>query len=88
MPSRGPSAPTAARKEVSNELDCLLTVDEAAERLGTGVRFVRRLVAERRIVFVKVGRHVRIADSALTAYIEAHTVQPARRVRPSYGRAA
>ncbi|MFE3247727.1 excisionase family DNA-binding protein [Streptomyces sp. NPDC059209] len=68
--------------------DRLLTVDEAAERLGTGVRFVRRLVAERRIVFVKVGRHVRIADSALTAYIEAHTVQPARLGRPSYGRAA
>ncbi|MFD5749917.1 excisionase family DNA-binding protein [Streptomyces sp. NPDC127033] len=68
--------------------DRLLTVDEAAERLGTGVRFVRRLVAERRIVFVKVGRHVRIAESALTAYIEAHTVQPTRRGRPSYGRAA
>lgn len=68
--------------------DRLLTVDEAAERLGTGVRFVRRLVAERRIAFVKVGRHVRIADRALTAYIEAHTVQPARRVRSGYGRAA
>ncbi|MFE2595800.1 excisionase family DNA-binding protein [Streptomyces sp. NPDC059396] len=68
--------------------DRLLTVDEAAERLGTGVRFMRRLVAERRIAFVKVGRHVRVADSVLTAYIEAHTVQPARRVRSSYGRAA
>lgn len=27
----------------------LLTVAEAAECLGTGVRFVRRLIAERRI---------------------------------------
>ena len=31
------------------ELDTLLTVDQAAERLGTSVRFVRRLIAERRI---------------------------------------
>ena len=30
-------------------LDRLLSVEEAAERLGTSTRFVRRLVAERRI---------------------------------------
>jgi excisionase family DNA binding protein len=41
-------------------LDRLLTVEEAADRLGTSVRFVRRLVAERRIAYVKVGRHVRL----------------------------
>ena len=41
-------------------LDRLLTVEEAAERLGTSTRFVRRLVAERRIAYVKVGRHVRL----------------------------
>ena len=32
-------------------LDRLLTVEEAAERLGTSVRFVRRLVFERRIAY-------------------------------------
>jgi excisionase family DNA binding protein len=73
---------------VTHTADRLLTVEEAAARLGTGVRFVRRLVTERRIAFVKVGRHVRLSDSVLTAYIEVHTVQPARRVRSSYGRAA
>ena len=31
------------------EANRLLTVEEAAEKLNTGVRFVRRLIAERRI---------------------------------------
>jgi excisionase family DNA binding protein len=35
--------------------------------LGTGERFIRRLIAERRIAFVKVGRHVRLAESVLDA---------------------
>jgi excisionase family DNA binding protein len=64
--------------------DRLLTVDQVAERLGTTVRFPRRLIAERRITFVKVGRHVRIPESALAAYVDAHTVhsvQPRRRRR-------
>ena len=30
----------------------LLTVDQAAERLGTTPRFVRRLIAEKRIAYV------------------------------------
>lgn len=56
--------------------DRLLTVEEAARRLGTGVRFVRRLVAERRIRFVHVGRHVRIPQSAIDAFIASATVEP------------
>jgi excisionase family DNA binding protein len=63
-------------------------VTQVAERLGTTERFPRRLVAERRITFVKVGRHIRIPESAVTAFINAHTVQPAR-LRPArYRRAA
>jgi excisionase family DNA binding protein len=31
-------------------MDRLLTVEEAADRLGTSVRFVRRLVASGRVV--------------------------------------
>ncbi|WP_411088416.1 excisionase family DNA-binding protein [Streptomyces sp. 061-3] len=68
--------------------DLLLSVEQAAERLGTAARFPRRLIAERRIAFVKVGRHVRIAESALAAYIDGNTVQPIRRCRARYGRAA
>lgn len=53
----------------------LLTVDQAAERLGTSVRFPRRLIAERRIRFVKLGSHVRIPEHALEELIEAGTVE-------------
>ena len=57
------------------EMDVLLTVDGVAERLGTSPRFVRRLVAERRIPFVKVGYHVRVATRDLDAYIAASRVE-------------
>lgn len=57
-------------------MDKLLTVEEAAALLGTTERFPRRLIAERRIAFVKLGTHVRIPESALNAYIAESTVQP------------
>ncbi|MGP4049670.1 excisionase family DNA-binding protein [Streptomyces sp. 2A115] len=63
--------------------DRLLNVAEVAERLGTweesGERFPRRLIEERRIAFVKVGRYVRIRESVVEDYIAANTVQPRRR---------
>ncbi|OSC68847.1 excisionase [Streptomyces sp. BF-3] len=71
-----------------NTTDHLLTVDEAAERLGTGVRFIRRLIAERRIRYVKLGKHVRIADSVLTEYVEERTVPTVREARSRFGKAA
>jgi len=49
----------------------LLTVEAAAERLSTSPRFIRRLIAERRIEFVKLGHHVRISESALAKFVEA-----------------
>jgi excisionase family DNA binding protein len=54
----------------------LLTVDAAAERLSTSPRFIRRLIAERRIEFVKIGRHVRISESALSRFINAGRTAP------------
>lgn len=52
----------------------LLTVAQAAEFLGTGERFVRRLVSERRLPYVKVGKYVRIERAALDAFIESGRV--------------
>ena len=49
----------------------LLTVEQAAERLGTSVRFIRRLRSEGRIPIVKLGKHIRIDSSDLDAYITA-----------------
>lgn len=57
-------------------MERLLTVQQAADVLSTGVRFPRRLIEERRITFVKVGRHVRIPERALAFYIAEHTVEP------------
>jgi excisionase family DNA binding protein len=55
-------------------MDKLLTVGEAAEFLGTSVRFVRRLIAERRIAYIRVGRHVRIAEADLARFVAAGRV--------------
>jgi excisionase family DNA binding protein len=59
----------------------LLTILEAAQRLGTSPRFVRRLVAERRIAFTRIGRHVRIAPQDLAEFIAAGRVEPVTRTR-------
>ena len=56
--------------------DRLLTLEEAADILGTKPRFTRRLVAERRIRFTRLGRHVRIPESALREYVNAGIVEP------------
>jgi excisionase family DNA binding protein len=53
-----------------------LDVKQVAIRLGTKPRFVRRLIAERRIEFHKVGRYVRISESALCDFINAGRVEP------------
>jgi excisionase family DNA binding protein len=59
--------------------DGLLTADEVAARLRATPRFARRLVAERRIAFVKVGRLVRFEASAVTTYIDNNRVVPMTR---------
>jgi excisionase family DNA binding protein len=66
---------------VSRRVERLLTCAEVADRLGTSERFPRRLVAERRIRFVRVGRHVRIPESAVDEMIQAGTVEPIVRSR-------
>jgi len=66
---------------VSRRVERLLTCGEVAERLGTTERFPRRLVAERRIRFVRVGRHVRIPESAVDELIQSGTVEPIARRR-------
>jgi excisionase family DNA binding protein len=75
--------------------DRLLTVAQAADLLGTSVRFPRRLIAERRIRFVRLGEngkrgHVRIPESALREFIAAGVVEPltAADVWPAPWRAA
>ncbi|HVU62139.1 MAG TPA: helix-turn-helix domain-containing protein [Mycobacteriales bacterium] len=54
----------------------LLSVDDVAAELGTPVRFVRRLIHERRIRFHKIGKYVRIDRDDLAAFIAAGRVDP------------
>ncbi|MYW74194.1 helix-turn-helix domain-containing protein [Pseudonocardia sp. SID8383] len=53
-----------------------LTVVETAEYLNTSERFVRRLVAERRVAFHRVGRHLRFAVVDLDAWLCGCRVEP------------
>jgi excisionase family DNA binding protein len=52
-----------------------LSVAETAEYLSTSERFVRRLIAERRIAFHHVGRHVRVALSDLDLWLASGRVE-------------
>jgi excisionase family DNA binding protein len=63
----------------SGSTDDLLDADAAARLLGTSTRFIRRLIAERRIVHYKVGRFVRLRRSDLEAFIDQSRVEGAER---------
>ncbi|MEV0678083.1 excisionase family DNA-binding protein [Actinosynnema sp. NPDC050436] len=52
------------------------TVEEAADYMNTTVRFVRRLIAQRRIAFHHLGRHVRLKRVDVDAFIDAGRVEP------------
>lgn len=53
----------------------MLDTVAAAKHLGTPERFVRRLVAERRIRFYKIGMYVRFDVADLDAFILAGRVE-------------
>jgi excisionase family DNA binding protein len=56
----------------------LIDVPTLACRLGVGERFVRRLVAERGIEVIKIGRHVRFDPEVVEAWIEDRRQAPKR----------
>lgn len=65
-----------------------LSLPEAARYLNVTDRYIRRLVAEQRIAYFKVGRLLRFAAVDLDAYLAACRVEPAAphwlvRQRPS-----
>lgn len=55
----------------------LLTIEQLADRLGSSVRHVRRLVAERRVPYVKV---VRFDEEEISAWLDEHRVSGRRAV--------
>jgi len=52
----------------------LLDVIAAAQYLGTSPRHIRRLIAERRIAFVRIGGKVRLCAADLDTLVEQATV--------------
>jgi len=48
----------------------LLTIDQLAEHLGITTRHVRRLVAERRVPYLKVGKLVRFDPAEIAAWLD------------------
>ncbi|HUZ23738.1 MAG TPA: helix-turn-helix domain-containing protein, partial [Streptosporangiaceae bacterium] len=67
VPSCRPSPPPEPRPAPAGQLQTVTPdFDES----------LRRLIAERRIAYVKIGRHVRIAESDIAAFIEAGRIAP------------
>jgi excisionase family DNA binding protein len=65
---------TGRQGQVSAD-DEVLTVEEAAAFMKMSVRYVRRLVAERRIPFHKLGRSVRLTRADVVAHVESGRVE-------------
>ena len=68
------SGTTSQPVALNERHDPLLTVAQAGDYLGTGERFIRRLIAQRRIAYVKLGKYVRLQRSTLDEFIEAGRV--------------
>jgi excisionase family DNA binding protein len=48
----------------------LLTIDQLAEQLGITTRHVRRLIAERRVPYLKVGKLVRFDPAEVADWLD------------------
>ncbi|HET6873677.1 MAG TPA: helix-turn-helix domain-containing protein [Acidimicrobiales bacterium] len=71
----------------ADTLPRLLTIDQLAEHLGTSRRHIRRLVDERRIPFLKVGRFIRFDPDEVSQWLDQarHEAvrRPGRRTHPA-----
>jgi len=56
----------------------LLDIEELAARLGVSARYVRRLVAERRIAFIKVGHLIRFEPEDVDRWIVENRISQLR----------
>jgi excisionase family DNA binding protein len=58
------------------DLTELLDLEDVARRLSTSPRHIRRMVFERRIPYVKVGRFVRFVPGDLARWLDEQRVGP------------
>jgi excisionase family DNA binding protein len=57
----------------------MLTIEEAAQNLGTTARHVRRLVADHSLSHYRVGGRIRFSDVDLDAWLDGRRVNGAVR---------
>ena len=60
---------------LSDRATPLLDIAALAERLGVTERFVRRLVDERRIPFLKIGKFIRFDPADIAGWIDEQRVE-------------
>lgn len=71
-----------SESQLAVEARALIDIEGAALRLGVSVRYIRRLVSEQRLPYIKVGKFVRFDVCDLESWIDD------RRVEPRYRRPA
>jgi excisionase family DNA binding protein len=76
-----PQKGSIRKPQVAAQRSAFLNVEELAGWLGVEVVFVRRLIAERRIPFVKIGRFVRFDPEEIAAWIDGQRVPTEGRSR-------
>ena len=57
----------------------LIDIETVAKLLGVGERYVRRMVAERQIEFVKIGHYVRFDLEVVRKWVEERRRRPGAR---------
>jgi excisionase family DNA binding protein len=71
---------TALRCCPATRLPTLIDIDMVANHLGVSVRHIRRLIDERRIPFVKVGKFVRFDVDEVAKWVDGHRTDVLERV--------
>lgn len=64
----------------------LIDIAGAAAQLGVSVRYLRRLVSQRRIPYVKLGHYIRFDPAEIDEWIDRARVGDLEQPRPVSGR--
>ena len=48
----------------------LITIDQLADRLGVTERYIRHLIAEKRVPYRKLGKLIRFADHEIAEWLD------------------
>jgi excisionase family DNA binding protein len=78
--TRGGHRTTQRCCPVTARLPTLIDIDMVASHLGVSVRHIRRLIDERRIPFVKVGKFVRFDVDEVAQWVDEHRTDVLERV--------